>query len=324
MTSALKTTAIALAVASTAILSLRGAVAFYKQYGPGAAENLSQIAQPSQPGTGLGAGGLVTKTQRLQRASSLLAGMGKQGRVSEVFSAQDGSTGVVIQSGEGAFVGWMVDGVDALFVGAKFDPRGNNLTQEEMLARKLATPSETPPIRVGTAPPAGVGAPGTTGQGQTLGRNVEQALVQAVDQSPGFIEGTSGPIWTAYIDGNCAFCNQLWRTLRGPIGAGQIRVRWAPVAVLGGDSAAKAATLLQSQRPLDVLAGHGLRGTPIPTNSISASAQSQIDTNNAMLRALSGRQSVATPTVVVPRGTGAPEIVRGMPQNLDALLKGTS
>lgn len=295
-----------LAACVVGVLALRGATAFYVQYW-GGAQPAPAATAPTPPRAAI-----PSKAQRLERASQLVGGMGKQGQVSDVFSAADGTTGVIIRSGEGAFVGWMVDGVDALFVGAKFDAAGQNLTQQEMLARRLATPSAAPPA-----------AATQTSAAPAPARSVLDArgLLQAVSQSPGFVEGASGPIVTAYVDANCTFCTQLWRNLRAPIAAGRIRVRWAPVAVLGETSSGKAATLLQAPNALDLMANHGISGAAIAASPVSAAAQLQIDANNAMLRTLSGGQAPATPTLVVPRASGEPMIVRGLPPDVAEVLR---
>lgn len=302
------------AIAATVLLSLRGATAFYKQFTTGPVSEAPTQDTPSPVRN-------TSKAERLARASSLVAGMGKQGTVRDVFSAPDGSTGVVIQAEGGNFIGWMVDGTDALWVGAKFDARGRNMTQEEMIARGYAQPvsaQASPNTSPGQTP--GAGQAQGKGQGQGQGGSAG-GLIRAVNQSAGFIEGSAGPVWTAYVDANCSFCNQLWRNLRGPIAAGQIRVRWAPVAVIAPNSNAKAATLLQSGDPLGVLAQHGVNGQPIPDSSASAATQLKIDANNAMLRALNGGKAPATPTIVIPMDNGLPQIITGIPPNIDALIK---
>ncbi len=293
-------TGVAVAIA---FLSLRGGVAIYKQLttNPAAVSESSQAT--SSPII------ITSKAERMARAKALLAGMGKDGIVSEVFSATDGSTGVVIRSGEGAFIGWMLEGVDALFVGAKFDREGNNRTQMEMLARQFAQPSAVSPVS---------GSPGANQQAQ-VGQSTSR-LLASINQSAGFIEGSAGPIITAYIDTNCTFCTQLWRNLRAPITAGQIRVRWAPVAIIAPDSRTRATTLLQSSRPLDVLAEHGQSGRPIPASPENQGVNQALDANNAMLKLLSANQSPATPTLVVNTASGEPVIVRGLPPNLSELL----
>lgn len=297
----LKNTSIAVAILITGVLSIRGATSLYKQFVVTDSAETDQELIPAPA--------VVSKAERLARASRLVSGMGKQGQVTDIFSAPDGSTGIVIQSGEGKFIGWMVDNIDAVWVGAKFDTKGTNMTQEEMLARGYAK---------------AVNAPSTPESSQAAGTGNKQAgaLLQAVDQSAGFIEGTAGPIWTAYIDANCTFCNQLWRNLREPLASGQIRVRWAPVAVLAPSSTSKAATLMQSDNPLRLLAEHGVQGSPIAESTITSLNQNKLDANNAMLRALNPGKAPATPTIVIPMQPGtAPMVVTGIPTNLQELIK---
>lgn len=294
------------AIAAVAVLALRGATAFYTQFNPQqTATDKGEAAQPS----------LISKAQRQQRATQLVSGMGKAGKVKDTFSAPDGSTGIVIESAEGSFIGWMVDGVDAVWVGAKFDPQGRNQTQQEMIARGYAQPSTTP-INAAAAPFA------TPGQGSaaTTSPMTGQGLLKAAMQSPGFTEGTAGPVWTVYIDGNCGFCTQLWRNLRNPIAAGQLRVRWAPVAVIAPTSAGQAAALLQSDQPVALLTQHGTSGAHIPPATITPAAQQQIDANNAMLRALNAGKAAATPTIVLPGADGA-RVITGLPPDLNALIQ---
>lgn len=293
------------AYAVVAVLALRGGTAFYKQFTqPEATASADQVTDaPPVP---------VSKAQRHQRAAQLVSGMGRSGKVKDTFSAPDGTTGVVIEAPEGTFIGWMVDGVDSVWVGAKFDAQGRNQTQQEMIARGFAQPSDTPAgIQAAPATPAGQGREGPiSGAG----------LLKAVTQSPGFIEGSGGPLWTVYIDGNCVYCTQLWRNLRNPIAAGQLRVRWAPVAVIAPSSAGQAAALLQSDQPLALLTQHGTTGAHIQGVTVGAAAQQQIDANNAMLRALNAGKAAATPTIVLPSADGA-RIITGLPPDINSLIQ---
>lgn len=291
-------------VLTLAVLALRGATAFYTQFNPKDTPAEPAITAQTE---------LVSKAQRQQRASQLVSGMGKSGKVKETFSAPDGSTGIVIEAPEGTFIGWMVDGIDAVWVGAKFDPQGRNQTQQEMIARGYAQPTNTP---ANTQQ-----APAAAGQGASNANPLtSQGLLKAAMQSPGFTEGTAGPVWTVYIDGNCGFCTQLWRNLRNPIAAGQLRVRWAPVAVIAPTSAGQAAALLQSDQPVAMLTQHGTSGAHIPAASITPAAQQQIDANNAMLRALNAGKPAATPTIVLPAADGA-RVITGLPPDLNALIQ---
>lgn len=291
--------------AVAAVLALRGATAFYTQFTEPAAIASSEQAATVQAVP-------ASKAQRQQRAAQLVGGMGRAGTVKDTFSAPDGTTGVIIEAPEGTFIGWMVDGVDSVWVGAKFDAQGRNQTQQEMIARGFAQPSNEP---VGNQAQPASAAP-ETGASPINGAG----LLQAVTQSPGFLEGTSGPLWTVYIDGNCVYCTQLWRNLRNPIAAGQLRVRWAPVAVIAPTSAGQAAALLQSDQPVALLTQHGTTGARIPSTTVSAKSQQQIDANNAMLRALNAGKGAATPTIVLPSPEG-PRVITGLPPDINALIQ---
>lgn len=289
--------------AGITILCIRGATAFYTQFAPLAqGEAQTTQAQGAVP---------VSKTQRQQRAAQLVGGMGKSGKVRDIFSAPDGSTGVVIEAPEGTFIGWMVDGVDAVWVGAKFDSQGRNQTQQEMIARGYAQPTNTPAAQAQTE---------RQPQASTANAINSAGLLKAATQSPGFMEGSAGPIWTIYLDGNCGFCTQLWRSLRNPIASGQLRVRWAPVAVIAPSSAAQAAALLQSDQPVLMMTQHAISGQQLPAANITPASQQHIDANNAMLRALNAGKAAATPTIVVPSADGA-RVITGLPPDLQALIR---
>ncbi|MDT8992886.1 hypothetical protein RQP54_18575 [Curvibacter sp. APW13] len=294
----------AVAIVLVGMLVFRCSIATYTLVNP--KETAEAPAKAEQPPV------VVSKAQRQQRAAKLLSGMGRAGKVKDIFSAPDGSTGVIIEAPEGTFIGWMVDGVDALWVGAKFDPQGRNQTQQEMIARGYAQPSNTP----ANAPTSSASGQGATNATPITG----QGLLKAAMQSPGFTEGTAGPVWTIYIDGNCGFCTQLWRNLRNPIAAGQLRVRWAPVAVIAPTSAGQAAALLQSDQPINLLTQHGTSGSHIPGVTILPATQQQIDANNAMLRALNAGKPAATPTIVLPAADG-PRVITGLPPDLNALIQ---
>lgn len=293
------------AYAVVAVLAIRGATAFYTQFSKVEAE------QPSAP-TATAPDVPASKAQRQQRAAQLVGGMGRSGKVKDTFSAPDGTTGVIIEAPEGTFIGWMVDGVDSVWVGAKFDAQGRNQTQQEMIARGFAQPSNEPAggqTQLASPAPENGAAPINSA-----------GLLKAVTQSPGFVEGTGGPLWTVYIDGNCVYCTQLWRNLRNPIAAGQLRVRWAPVAVIAPTSAGQAAALLQSDQPVALLTQHGTTGARIPGTAVSPTSQQQIDANNAMLRALNAGKAAATPTIVLPSPDGA-RVITGLPPDINALIQ---
>lgn len=291
-------------MALLAVLALRGATAFYAQF-----TGTSTIVTTDAPGQPASA--TQSKAQRLERASQLLGNMGKTGKVKDTFTATDGSTGVVIESPEGTFVGWMVDGVQALFVGAKFDRQGTNLTQQEMIARGYATPSITPTAHKTDPTPQP--------SDHSAAPRASDKLLKAAALSPGITEGDAGPLWIVYIDGNCIYCTQLWRNLRNPIASGQLRVRWAPVAVVAPSSTGQAAAVLQSDRPIALLTQHA-QGAPFPTVTMSESTVQKIEANNSMLRALNAGKVAATPTIVIPSAQGA-RVITGLPPDLQTLIE---
>lgn len=54
---------------------------------------------------------------------------------------------------------------------------------------------------------------------------------------------------TVLFDANCGYCKLMHRLLKPTIAAGELRVRYVPVAILGADSGTKGAGLLAAKNP---------------------------------------------------------------------------
>lgn len=86
---------------------------------------------------------------------------------------------------------------------------------------------------------------------------------------------------TIAFDANCGFCKIMHRLITPAIDAGELRVRYVPVAILGADSNVKAAGVLQSKNPraeIDAAAmGRGV------TTSSDKEMLAKVSANNALM-----------------------------------------
>lgn len=281
-----------------ALLGLRGAVSVWQQltFAPAAADPAAASAPRAR-----------APAERRARVQALVARMGEGATVVDVFASPTGLTGVVLDTGYGGrVIAWMPDTHETLFIGAAFDHSGRNISQQEMVARGFATPAMEPPAA--TQPVAAASTARTA------------VSLQSLERSAGFLEGHGGPTITAFIDLNCAFCSRLWRQLRAPLAAGQVRVRWVPVGVLAADSEAKAAALLQHPDPVHALAAHETRRaslTPVPP---TAGVRDAVAANDALLALLTAGRP-ATPVLVLRGADQQAYVAIGLPPDLPTFLQ---
>lgn len=233
--------------------------------------------------------------------------------VTEVFRGPAGYVGVVVnpgarnEPGEHKFIGWMPATRDTLLVGAMFDLNGKNVTQAEMVTRGYARPELIP---------------------QQSAQPGQSVIKQAVDRSEGFLEGTSGPIVTAFVDYNCGFCRELYQRSRQHVAQGMLRIKWVPVAILGDTSLPKAAAVLgyrdASSNMVNPVKGMNLAesGQLPPLMSVSGAMKTTIDANGAVLNLLSGGEA-RTPMLVLNQPDGTFKVAPGLPQDLMAFVRGT-
>ncbi len=248
-------------------------------------------------------------------------------QVVDAFAGPDALTGVVVEVDGARFVAWLTPGGQHLIVGALFDAEGSNLTRRQMLERGYAAPIAAADPGAADAPDAalnrGVGSaasaqPSVAPQRLAL---TNGQLARALVQSAGFIEGDAGPVVFAFVDMNCGFCGRLYDQSRSLVGRGSARVRWIPVAVIGLDSMARAAAVLQSPdsvRALAAMHAHALAGVS-PTGEL----QGAILANNALLSAITSGRSV-TPMLLIQRGDGSFSASAGLPESLADFVAGAN
>lgn len=138
------------------------------------------------------------------------------------FPAISGLTGWVVRDAKGSdntVVYTTADG-DALLAGLLLDNSGKNMTAS-YAAEHLPKPDYAPAFKAFSA--------GGEAAGVTVG--AEKAKAEII----------------VAFDANCSYCHVLHRMLQPSVDAGDLRVRYVPVAILGADSAPKGAGMLATK-----------------------------------------------------------------------------
>lgn len=117
---------------------------------------------------------------------------------------------------------------------------------------------------------------------------------------------------TVLFDANCSFCKVMHQLVRPAIEAGELRVRYVPVAILGGDSDRKAAALLATDAPMGLVDAYvaGARGELSTDPALLA----KVNANTDLMRehGFSGTPAVFYKTV--DAGDETIHVVHGVPK----------
>ncbi len=233
--------------------------------------------------------------------------IGAQGHVVESFPAVDGLTGFVIQANQGSgSSGILYADVKGqyLFAGSIINAQGQDLTQQytnQYINSKIAGPAYA----------------------QALGLNY-------------FTSGSDTAPHKAIIiiDPNCIFCHNLYQELEPLIDAGQLQVRWLPVAFRDPSSPGKAAAMLNagSDAAADKLLAENEANFDTQTESGSLTPL-QPDSKNAAVTIAFGKVTQntqffsqsgfnGTPTILYKEANGNINMVPGLPQGkaFDAMI----
>lgn len=115
---------------------------------------------------------------------------------------------------------------------------------------------------------------------------------------------------TVFYDVNCGFCKLMTRILAPAVEAGELRVRYVPVAILGADSAPKAAAVLGSKDISKTIAG-AAAGTADKSDDKGLLAKVAVNTDLMKKHGFSG-----TPAVLYKVKSGSDEktvVSNGLP-----------
>lgn len=120
---------------------------------------------------------------------------------------------------------------------------------------------------------------------------------------------------TVAFDANCGFCKLIHKMVKPSIDAGELRVRYVPVAILGQDSDVKAAGILASKDPLTEV-NNAAAGRPLATSS-DTTLLAKVTGNTNLMRKHGFN---GTPTVLYKGKHGGDEtifIANGVPNMIE-------
>jgi len=162
--------------------------------------------------------------------------------------------------------------------------------------------------------------------GKNLTAEYTETHVPPPDYGPAYTDFTQAPSVlvgsekakaeiTVAFDANCGFCKLIHKMVKPSIEAGELRVRYVPVAILGQDSDVKAAGILASADPLAEI-DKAATGRPLITSSDKA-LLAKVTGNTGLMRKHGFN---GTPTVLYKGQHGGDEtifIANGVPNMME-------
>ena len=137
------------------------------------------------------------------------------------------------------------------------------------------------------------------------------AVYQALEQVDYIAEGEASAMPPVYIffDPRCGHCHDAWRALQPGVERG-LELRWVPVALMGRQSAAQAAALLQADDRGAALVALMMGDDEAPVAPIGARAAEQLQAHSELM----GRAGLTgTPGFVWADGQGGYQAQSGFP-----------
>lgn len=214
-------------------------------------------------------------------------------QVISIWNQGSGLLGILYKGVDGSKqVGWATQNAKILLPGLALSIGGKNLNQEELAAR------------------AGYLSP-TVAWKRLLAPGTES-----------FTIGHAGPRILAVVDPNCIFCHLFYKKVMPLVRAGRLRVTFVMAAILKPSSLGKAATILAARDPAAALAFDELHFDKAKEEGgiriLPAALKAKADLVRANSRLLAEMGPAATPTILAcHKGAADPEILRGMPGDID-------
>lgn len=118
---------------------------------------------------------------------------------------------------------------------------------------------------------------------------------------------------TIVFDANCGFCKAMHKLVQPAVDAGELRVRYVPVAIMGQDSDTKGAGLLAAKNPAEAV------DSPDPSNDKALIGK--VMSNTALMKKYGFN---GTPVVMYKSKVGGPEtlyVSPGVPNILEMFAK---
>lgn len=171
-------------------------------------------------------------------------------KISESFMSRSNLKAIVADNGTERRLFYVAPDGQSLISGLVFDVTGNNITSEDMARMNVRD----------------------IGGGATLSDAQLDTLWKRADGLDYIAEGTGRPVYVIF-DPNCPYCHRLWGMVRSVAAAGNVQIRWLPVAILADTSKGLGAALYQANKPVDALTMLGTGAlTPVEVSKTSADA----------------------------------------------------
>lgn len=145
------------------------------------------------------------------------------------------------------------------------------------------------------------------GKGRDIGEEALQAYItgpkseaqwQSLSESNWVLDGNkkAKKVVYTFTDPNCPYCKKFWEKSRPWVESGKVQIRHILVGILKADSYAKAAAILSTENPSDVLHKHQASASSAlqPLSSPSKNVQEQLKKNHLLMRALGVSATPAT------------------------------
>lgn len=209
--------------------------------------------------------------------------MSKGSQITQAFPSQSGLKAIVVDNGTQKRLFYVTPDGEGLVAGLVFDSTGANVTSADM-------------SRAGVSDVGGAAA-ATPSQ--------LDAIWQQAGQAAWIEEGKGGPLVYVFFDPNCPYCHRLWGNMRQAVQAGEVTVRWLPVAILAESSKGMAAAIYNAPAPSEKLGA--MVNWQMQPETISKEVNLNLSRNLLLMRD-TGQTGV--PVIVYQKG-GATRTVAG-------------
>ncbi len=215
---------------------------------------------------------------------------------------------IILNNGAPSYVYMSPDG-KSIFRGFLFDDQGNAVTLTQVAEAQIRNPEffGIDPDTIESAVE------------KDVARGAGKTLYDALSVSNYFTMGDpsdTARVLYIFVDPDCPHCKRFIRDAYPKyLENNQIQLRVIPIGILTDESAARAATLLESQDPATLMRDHAFDTAKIEAdNTLSLEAQS-LNVNLFTLWQFGG-----TPILVFKDKQGEIQMVRGTPNDLDATI----
>lgn len=157
--------------------------------------------------------------------------MAKGVQIVQTFPSSSGLKAIIADNGKEKRLFYVTPDGKSLIVGMVFDTNGENVTTADM-------------SRAGVT---------DVGGAKTLTDAQLESIWARAEKLNWIPEGTGKKAIYVLFDPNCPYCHRLWTSLRGAVAAGNVQIRWLPVAILKDSSKGLGAAIYAARNPSQVL-----------------------------------------------------------------------